>query len=156
MLEAELFAGALPAEVLHSARLAAYDRQWWAKWLTRDQGAFDNAWLDNRLKLVARERRQAVDWWAEQRKCDADMARHERKRHVLTVWLNEHFHTFGQYIDYKHPDMRRQLAEWVRELGVPRDEIIHYLRRQMLIRRRAQPGVPGRPLKHSGKSSWSA
>ena len=130
-----------PVDALPSARVVAYYSEWWEKWLTRDQGAFDNAWLDNQLKLVARERRQAAEWWAEQRKIDADVARHERKRHVLTVWLNEHFHTFGRYIDYKHPDMRRQLDEWVRELGVPRDEIIHYLRRQMLIRRRAQPCV---------------
>ena len=147
---------AFPVDALPSARVVAYYSEWWEKWLTRDQGAFDNAWLDNQLKLVARERRQATEWWAEQRKIDADVARHERKRHVLTVWLNEHFHTFGQYIDYKHPDMRTQLAEWVQELGVSRDEIVHYLRRQMLIRRRAQPCVRGRLPKHSGKSSASA
>lgn len=84
------------------------------------------------------------------------MARHERKRHALTAWLNENFHALGMHVDYKHPYMRRQLAEWVQELGVSRDEIVHYLRRQLLTRRRAQPGVPGRPLKHSGKSSASA
>ena len=155
-MDAELLAGALPVGDVPSARVAAYYREWWEKWLTRDQGAFDNAWLDKELKLIARERRQAAEWWAEHRKGDADMARHERKRHVLTVWLNENFHALGTYIDYKHPDMQRQLADWVRELGVPRDEIIHYIRRQMLIRRRAQPGVPLRPERQLGKSSWSA
>jgi hypothetical protein len=156
-MEAELLARALPVAPLASARVDAYYREWWEKWLTRDQGAFDNAWLgNNELKLIARERRQAVEWWAEHRRGDAEVARHERKRHALTAWLNENFHALGTYIDYKHPDMRRQLAEWVQELGVSRDEIIHYIRRQMLVRRRAQPGVPGRPLKHLGKSSASA
>ena len=148
---------AFPEGPLPSARVVAYHREWWEKWLTRDQASFDNAWLDEELTLVARERRNACEWWAKQRKCKEKVALHERKRKVLNAWLDDNCHALGPYVNYKDPAMKRQLAEWVQELGVSREELVHFIRRKLKVRRcGGQYNLLVRPRKPPGESSWLA